>query len=269
MASGKKNKAMRRARGSVVQQRSIPWLAISGVTVVLLVAGVVFGYAYNRWSDKQSIREAQAAAEQATAAFKPSPQNPDPSKNIPGVKILNYAGQQHVTPQQRVAYDQSPPFGGPHDGVWADCTGVAYSKAVRSENIVHSLEHGAVWIAYNPDKLDPNAVNQLKTRVEGKPYTLMSPYPGLDSPVSLQSWGHQLKVDKADDPRIDQFITALRENSNNVYPEVGGSCQGYPGAFDAQSPPPFDASPPPPDAVQMDGKGANQANNQSGGGQGQ
>ena len=39
----------------------------------------------------------------------------------------------------------------------------------------------------------------------------MSPYPGLDAPISLQAWGYQLKVDNADDPRIDDFIKALRQ----------------------------------------------------------
>ena len=42
----------------------------------------------------------------------------------------------------------------------------------------------------------------------------MSPFPGLDKPISLQAWGYQLKVDNADDGRIDEFITTLRENAS-------------------------------------------------------
>ena len=42
----------------------------------------------------------------------------------------------------------------------------------------------------------------------------MSPYEGLDKPISLQAWGYQLKVDNADDGRIDEFIKALRENAS-------------------------------------------------------
>ena len=41
---------------------------------------------------------------------------------------------------------------------------------------------------------------------------MLSPYVGLDSPVSLQSWGHQLKVDSVDDPRIEQFADFLTRN---------------------------------------------------------
>ena len=57
----------------------------------------------------------------------------------------------------------------------------------------------------------------------GMSYTLMSPYPTLDSPISLQSWGRQLKLDNAADARIDQFVSALRVNPN-TYPEVGATC---------------------------------------------
>ena len=114
-------------------------------------------------------------------------------------------------------------MGGTHDYSWAACNGVVYPNPVRSENIVHSMEHGAVWIAYNPDQVTGDALDTLRQKVENQPYTLMSPYPGLDQPISLQSWGHQLKLTDANDPRIDQFIAALRLNQY-TYPEPGASC---------------------------------------------
>ena len=53
---------------------------------------------------------------------------------------------------------------------------------------------------------------------------MMSPYAGLDSPISIQSWGHQLKVDSADDKRIKQFADFLTLN-NDFTPEPGASCE--------------------------------------------
>lgn len=183
--------------------------------------------------------------------FAPSAANPDPSRQISGVLIKSYKGGQHVKPTQRVAYDHSPPFGGPHDAFWAACNGVVYPRAVRNENMVHSLEHGTVWIAYNPDRVTGDAVRALAGKVEGQPYTMLSPYPGLTSAVSLQSWGHQLAVDTVADPRIDQFIRALRQNPN-THPEVGARCDELGGGlFDQDNPPPFDPRPPGPDAVPM------------------
>ena len=53
---------------------------------------------------------------------------------------------------------------------------------------------------------------------------MMSPYAGLDSPISIQAWGHQLKVDSADDKRIKQFADFLTLN-NEFTPEPGASCE--------------------------------------------
>ncbi len=228
---GKNTKGRSSGAPVVAAGRSTPWGLIAGVLVVLVFAGGVFGFAYSRYSANQEQRA-------AVAPFAPSQSNQDPSTAIPGVVVEQYKGGQHVQAPQQVAYDQSPPFGGPHDQYWATCTGTVYDQPIRTENIVHSLEHGSVWIAYQPDKLSEAAVDKLRRRVEGEQYMLMSPVPTLDSPISLQSWGHQLKLDRADDPRIDQFVTALRTN-RFTYPEVGASCQSVPGGFDPQNPPPF------------------------------
>jgi hypothetical protein len=90
----------------------------------------------------------------------------------------------------------------------------------------------------------------LRAEVDGKPYMFMSPYPNLDSTVTLQSWGHQLELDSVEDPRIRRFVTALRQNPN-THPEPGASCATSGTGFDPDAPPPFDPSPPGPDAVPL------------------
>ena len=151
-----------------------------------------------------------------------------------------------MTPDQQVAYTHSPPFGGAHDGYWAACNGVVYPTAVRSENLVHSLEHGAVWIAYNPDQVSGDALSTLQKKVDGERYMVMSPYPGLDSPVSLQSWGHQLKVGDVDRPAHRRV--RLVAEAEPVHPPRGRRelrRHSGPGAFDQDNPPPFAAAPAP------------------------
>ncbi|MEU4318461.1 DUF3105 domain-containing protein [Nocardia fluminea] len=191
---------------------------------------------------------------QATASadsFAPSSGERDPSLRIRGVVVTEIApGQQHVRSDQRVAYPSIPPVGGPHDAQWAACTGVVYAKALRTENAVHSLEHGAVWIAYDPAKVSAQDQAALSARVTDRQYTLMSPIPDMNHPISLQSWGHQLTVDSVTDERIDQFIVALRENPYTT-PEVGATCSSP--LFDRTDPPPYDPAPPGPDAVPMTG----------------
>lgn len=119
-------------------------------------------------------------------------------------------------------YPTSPPIGGAHNGHWQNCMGDVYAAPIPKEQATHSMEHGAVWVTYRPD-LSADQVEKLKGMVEGRSYTLMSPYTGLDKPISVQAWGYQLKVDNADDPRIEEFISALRTNATV---EEGAVCSG-------------------------------------------
>ncbi|AXK86213.1 DUF3105 domain-containing protein [Nocardia farcinica] len=229
-------------KGQLPTKRPIPWLAIGAAAVIIALVGAL------AYSLVPKYRE-QAELERYT----PSAEQQDPAEQIPGIVEVDYSGAtgKHVSAAERVAYDRTPAFGGSHDQEWADCTGAVYDQPIRTENAVHSLEHGAVWIAYNPDKIDNAGLDTLKGKVEGKQYTMMSPYPGLDAAVSLQAWGHQLKVDSPDDKRINQFITALRQNPY-THPEVGGSCSNPPFG---ENPNPFDPTPPGPDAKPVDGSG--------------
>ncbi|BAH48648.1 DUF3105 domain-containing protein [Rhodococcus opacus] len=222
-------------------RRRLPWL-LAAAAVAVVGAVAIGAYVLTAGSD-----DARKAHD-----FAPSADNPDPSLGIEGIVTVDYPPADHVQAPQRVAYEESPPFGGAHDQYWATCTGIVYPEAIRAENAVHSLEHGAVWVTYDPDHLSADDVTALAAHVDGVPYTLMSPYPGLDSAVSLQSWGHQLRLDDVHDQRIADFLTALRQNPN-TYPEPGATCSTVRGGFDPADPPPFDPSAPGPDAVPVDG----------------
>jgi hypothetical protein len=184
-----------------------------------------------------------------SSGFAPSEDNKDPSKDIDGVVVTEYDAV-HVEPGRRVAYTKAPPDGGRHDQVWADCSGTVYDVPVRNEHMVHALEHGAVWIAYDPEHNSADDLVKLQERVDGVPYMMLSPYPGLDERISLQAWGHQLKVADADDERIDQFIEALRENQYTS-PEPGARCDTQGLGFDPRNPPAFETDPPGPDAAPL------------------
>ncbi|GAA5121693.1 DUF3105 domain-containing protein [Haloechinothrix salitolerans] len=254
MASGTKKKGKGgsgvRAAAGAVNKKQVPWGTVIGAVVIVALLVIVVGYYL---VESAPMRE-QEAREEAAASFQPTEQNPDPSKDIEGVEITEIKGSGHVKRHERVAYDVEPPMGGPHEEFWADCDGTVYPEAVRTENMVHTLEHGAVWIAYNPDKLDSDAIELLKLRVDGKPYMVMSPYPGMDSPISVQAWGHQLRLDSAEDERIDQFIAALRRNPS-ITPEPNGTCEASPATFNVDDPPPFNPEEPGKDAKPMDYNG--------------
>ncbi|ACV78469.1 DUF3105 domain-containing protein [Nakamurella multipartita] len=259
MVSGKSTKKTRSPAPVVSRRQGLPWLTIGAVLVVVALAAGIFYVVFSKTQEKNAVAD-------ALAPWTPSVENPDPSVNIPGIYIgantpatadgpasyVDYKAAIHINADQRVAYNRYPPVGGPHDGTWANCMGIVYDSAVRSENMVHTLEHGAVWITYNPDTISAADLATLKSLVQGQPFTTLTPYPGLDSTISLQAWAHQLKVDSASDERVKQFVTALRQN-RWVYPETGATCQQP--SFDVTNPPAFDPNPPGADAVPMSGTG--------------
>ena len=72
---------------------------------------------------------------------------------------------------------------------------------VRSASFIQGLQSAG---------LPAEQVAALAAKVRDRSYLFLSPYPGLDVPVSVQAWGYQLKVSSAADPRIDGFIQSYR-----------------------------------------------------------
>jgi len=124
-----------------------------------------------------------------------------------------------------VDYEQSPPAGGEHNPVWQNQG--FYTEPVRNETAVHTLEHGGVWITYQPD-LPQAQKDRIRELVEGQTCMLASPYPDLSSPVVASAWGKQLSVENADSPDLDRFVRAYRQGPQT--PEPGATSTGGVGA---------------------------------------
>ncbi|WP_225753209.1 DUF3105 domain-containing protein [Actinotalea sp. Marseille-Q4924] len=176
---------------------------ITGTSV--LVAGVLIGA-----TTIVLVGEQRRAAEVADAA----------SGEIEGVATFSDLSAGHV--QQAVQYEQTPPVGGDHAGVWANCG--TYTEPIPNELGVHSLEHGAVWITYSSD-LPGEQVQRLADLAEGNAYVLLSPFDGLpEEPVVASAWGTQLALETADDPRLEQFLVKYQQGEQT--PEPGAPCTG-------------------------------------------
>ncbi|MCS6910365.1 MAG: DUF3105 domain-containing protein [Anaerolineales bacterium] len=137
--------------------------------------------------------------------------------------VQQFPGQErgHVPEGVTITYDPLPPVGGRHYATWQNC-GI-YTEPIRNEYAVHSLEHGAVWITYHPD-LPADQVAVLQSKVRGREYALLSPFPGLTSPVVASAWGLQLQLDDANDPRLDRFLRRYLQGPQT--PEPGAACFG-------------------------------------------
>jgi hypothetical protein len=153
---------------------------------------------------------------------------PASSSNGPAAQAL---GRTHVPGP--VTYSVTPPVGGAHNAAWMNC-GI-YTQAVPNERAVHNLEHGAVWITYQPS-LPQSEVNTLRAFVErqtvispagsaGSRYLDLTPYSGLPSPIVVSSWGFQLRLSSPSDPRLQEFVNKFRA-SQTYSPEYGAACTG-------------------------------------------
>ncbi len=118
-----------------------------------------------------------------------------------------------------LTYAESPTVGGLHNDIWLDC-GV-YDEPLPEEHLAHDLEHGTVWITYEPG-LD---VDDVAALVEVLPQNgILSPYDDLRAPVVVTVWGRQLDLTGADDPRLALFIDEFSEGV--TAPEPFASCAG-------------------------------------------
>jgi len=227
-------------------------VAVVAVIVFVLVARTRAGAPTEVDAGRQIIPGAAAGATTAQLAVSTVAD----TSGIPGVLAWDTTGwpgdgaahpgaleHQHV--DGPVTYAVTPPVGGPHNGIWMNA-GV-YTKPIPSERAVHNMEHGAVWITYQPD-LPASEVAALTAFVtkqslipetgetaSGAPttnsnrYLDLSPWATstLPAPIVMSAWGHQLRLTSATDPRMQTFVDTFR-NSATYSPEHGAAVDGIP-----------------------------------------
>lgn len=212
MGAGKREAAdERRERLAQVQaeqrraERRRTALVVGVVSAVVLALAVPVGIFF--------VRELQAQDQVRAAA----------QADIDGVEEVEVASALHT--EEAVEYTLLPPSGGDHHPVWQNCG--FYTEPVVPEHAVHSLEHGAVWIGYDP-ALDDEQLDRLRALSTSNPYLLVSPVEGMPSSLTLSAWGVRLELDSVDDERLEPFLVKYLQGPQT--PEPGASCFGGVGA---------------------------------------
>ena len=145
--------------------------------------------------------------------------NGSPPPDIQGVVVERAASRNHR--QGAIDYQgKRPPSGGDHNPVPLTCG--FYDQQPPDENAVHSLEHGAVWIAFGPST-SASDVAVLKAFAKTD-HVIVSPYAGMEAPITLVAWEHRLELQSVTDPRLQQFVDGFRNAS--TAPEPGYPCAG-------------------------------------------
>ncbi len=126
---------------------------------------------------------------------------------LPGVTKADLEGRDHAVSGQPVGYATAAPTSGTHAATSPRC-GI-FTQQMPLEFAVHSLEHGAVVIWYQPSLATEEIsglvamVNRFDDRV------ILSPNEALTQPVVATAWTRFKAYDGAD-PEIEQFIETYR-----------------------------------------------------------
>ena len=144
-------------------------------------------------------------------------------EEINGHEVVEYnaAGEGvHEGPYQ---YETSPPVAGPHRNAIPCGT---YSAPVPDEDMIHSLEHGAVYGLYSPE-LPVEQVRQLEGLAAKEGWTqnfLVAPYEN-EMPegtlISIGSWGFRMDLDEFDE---DAIVGYYDEFEGTRTAEAGVGC---------------------------------------------
>lgn len=152
------------------------------------------------------------------ASDKTSPTSPDYSRQT------QYEGNRHETEGTDLTYQLNPPTSGSH---WPDplLDGI-YDTEKPDEAIVHSLEHGRIWISYQPS-LPQSALEQLKGIASREKRVILTPRASNETPIALAAWQRldTFEPDQngmVDEQRILDFIARYRDKGPEYVPQMTG-----------------------------------------------
>lgn len=138
----------------------------------------------------------------------------------------NIQGRDHIADgTTHPPYNSNPPSSGSH--YTSTARGGFYEEPLPDEQVIHNLEHGDVWITYNPDISD-KAKETLES-FAGR-FVVVSPRSENGGDISLVVWGRvdafDIENEAVDEGRIRDFI---RRYDNRGPEKVRGIQTGHGG----------------------------------------
>ncbi|MCL6643226.1 MAG: DUF3105 domain-containing protein [Candidatus Bipolaricaulota bacterium] len=185
-------KEQRQAKPKRYPRRLWLWGIVGMGALGLIVLVVVFQ------QSSQSFPETQ-----------PLPKRGDPDL-LRNVQSFPSEGTEHVPESTQLTYHTEPPTSGRHYG--RETPAGFYVEPRAAGNLVHSLEHGAVVIYYDPAKLTDEIRQSLTRFVQAHrdPWASVvvvpHPNPKPGTPFVLTAWTKMLVLDRYDVPTIRAFL---------------------------------------------------------------
>lgn len=147
---------------------------------------------------------------------KKSPKQTEFEQKVKGVSLGNKVqdfsieGRAHIPLGTDVSYQTNPPTSGDHLGQAQDW-GI-YSREIDDKAVVHSLEHGGIWISYKEINDEDKSILESVAK-ENSQSVIVSPRSENDAKIAVVSWGKMMKFDKADKALIQKYINTYKNQS--------------------------------------------------------
>ncbi len=136
------------------------------------------------------------------------------------VAVMSNSSTHIETDSDPGKYNSDPPTSGPHypqeaEAGFYDTNNYAFPAGY----LVHNLEHGYVIFWYNCDLLEEAGCADLKTQIQtvmddlGGAKMIAYPWPSLEVPFAMTSWG---RIQKFDSFNVEQAKAFYRTNLNRA-----------------------------------------------------
>jgi len=114
---------------------------------------------------------------------------------------ITYEGANHITQGESVSYQSNPPTSGSH---WSGPLRAGiYDTEKPDEAIMHSLEHGRVWVSYKPS-IPEETKQALEELLRGDSLVILTPRSENDTDIALSAWTRLDTFDLAEDGTLDE-----------------------------------------------------------------
>jgi len=133
------------------------------------------------------------------------------SELLADVEQFPNRGNDHVQQGTDIDYERVPPLSGTHYGSTVEAG--FYEETPALGSLVHTLEHGAVVVYYDPDEISPEARESLREFASVHTGTWQSvvavPNPNDDprAPYVVTAWQHELTMDSYDAETVHAFLS--------------------------------------------------------------
>jgi hypothetical protein len=119
-------------------------------------------------------------------------------------------GTTHLPMGTTVNYQTNPPTSGDHYAnpvSWG-----IYDEEVIDEAVIHSLEHGGIWISYQDLSKEEKAI-LTEIGQQNPQSTVISPRASNESKLVVVSWGKMMSLDTIDQDLTQKYIDTYKNQS--------------------------------------------------------